>query len=53
MLYTYEKFMHKKVINTMIIFLWSNSKNLINNSTKIGAKILLHKVINPELFRKI
>ena len=50
-----EKFINKKNVALILgdnFFYGQNlTKNLINNSKlKIGAKILLHKVINPESF---
>ena len=50
-----EKFINKKNVALILgdnFFYGQNlTKNLINNSKlKIGAKILLHKVFNPELF---
>ena len=50
-----EKFINKKNVAIILVdnfFYGQNlNKNLINNSKlKIGAKILLHKVINPEAF---
>ena len=50
-----EKFINKKNVALILgdnFFYGQNlTKNLINNSKlNIGAKILLHKVVNPELF---